>query len=160
MARVGFECVLEGGGRAMAPGDGKAVMHELRCCKAGCYRSGALTLLLIAVLVMTCGTATGFVVQPSSWFIGRHVSSNSVLKWKYALNPSHARCLLGHRAKVRVHNMDMVLQPEIAQGMQLKKFGSSVEERRRASIPTARACGIKIVLAGKVRGSLCMRFSV
>ena len=32
-----------------------------------------------------------------------------------------------------------------------QRLGSSVEERRRASIPTSKACGIKLVLAGKVR---------
>ena len=31
-----------------------------------------------------------------------------------------------------------------------QKFGSTVEQRRRASIPTSKACGIKLVLAGKV----------
>jgi hypothetical protein len=31
-----------------------------------------------------------------------------------------------------------------------QKFGSTAEERRRASIPTSKACGIKLVLAGKV----------
>ena len=32
-----------------------------------------------------------------------------------------------------------------------QRLGSTVEERRRASIPTSKACGIKLVLAGKVR---------
>ncbi len=31
-----------------------------------------------------------------------------------------------------------------------QKFGSTAEERRRASIPTSKACGIKLVLTGKV----------
>ena len=47
-------------------------------------------------------------------------------------------------------NTASLSQDKIVEAFNPQIFGSTIDQRRRASIPTSKACGIKLVLAGKV----------